>query len=106
MLSNCIFQSIRFPPSMVQVRAAAAAAAKSRLTHCDPVDCSPAGSSVHGILQARILDSVAISSSRGSSGLRDRTLVSGFKPPALAGGFFTTRATTWEAPIYNMIYPR
>ena len=37
------------------------------LTLCDPMDCSPLGSSVHGILQARILQWVAISSSRGSS---------------------------------------
>ena len=37
------------------------------LTLCDPVDCSPPGSSVHGILQARILEWVAISLSRGSS---------------------------------------
>ena len=36
-------------------------------TVCDPVDCSPPGSSVHGMLQARILEWVAISSSRGSS---------------------------------------
>ena len=42
----------------------------------DPVDCSPPGSSVHGILQARILEWVAISFSRGSSLLRDRTQVS------------------------------
>ena len=41
------------------------------LTPCEPVDCSPPGSSVHGILQARILEWVAISSSRGSSRLRD-----------------------------------
>ena len=34
---------------------------------CDPVDCSPSDSSVHGILQARILEWVAISFSRGSS---------------------------------------
>ena len=34
---------------------------------CDPVDCSPPGSSVHGILQARILEWVAVSSSGGSS---------------------------------------
>ena len=34
---------------------------------CDPVDCSPPGSSVHGILQARILEWAAISCSRGSS---------------------------------------
>ena len=37
------------------------------LTFCDPMDCSPPGSSVHGISQARILEWAAISSSRGSS---------------------------------------
>ena len=37
------------------------------LTLCDPIDCSPPSSSVHGILQARILEWVAISFSRGSS---------------------------------------
>ena len=37
------------------------------LTLCDPMDCSPPGSSVHGILQARILEWVAMPSSRGSS---------------------------------------
>ena len=35
-------------------------------THCDPIDCSPPGSSVHGILQARILEWVASPFSRGS----------------------------------------
>ena len=38
---------------------------------CDPMDCSPPGSSVHGILQTRILEWVAMPSSRGSSQLRD-----------------------------------
>ena len=41
------------------------------LTLCDPVDYSPPGSSVHGILQARILERVFISFSRGSSRARD-----------------------------------
>ena len=41
--------------------------AQSCLILCDPVDCSPSGSSVHGISQARILEWVAISSSRESS---------------------------------------
>ena len=50
--------------------------AQSCPTLCNPVDCSPPGSSVHGILQARILEWVAISFSRGSSQLRDRTQVS------------------------------
>ena len=40
-------------------------------TLCDPMDCSPPGSSIHGILQARILEWVAISFSRGSSQPRD-----------------------------------
>ena len=43
---------------------------------CDPMDCSPPGSSVHGILQARVLKWVAISFSRGSSHPRDRTWAS------------------------------
>ena len=49
---------------------------QSCTTHCDPVHCSPPGSSIHGILQARILEWVAISSSRGSSRPRDRTHIS------------------------------
>ena len=49
--------------------------AKSCPTLCDPMDCSLPDSSVHGILQARILDWVAISSSRGSSRSRNRTQV-------------------------------
>ena len=61
---------------------------QSCLTLCDPVDYSPPGSSVHGILQARILEWVAMSSSRGSSWLRDQTCVScGF---CIAGRFFTS----------------
>ena len=47
-------------------------------TLCDPMNCSPTGSSVHGIFQAKILDLVAISFSRGSSQLRDQTPVSCF----------------------------
>ena len=45
-------------------------------TLCDPMDCGPPGSSVHGVLQARILEWVAISLFRGSSQPRDRTRVS------------------------------
>ena len=40
---------------------------QSCLTLCDPMDCSPPGSSVHGIFQARMLEWVAIPSSRGSN---------------------------------------
>ena len=49
--------------------------AKSCLSLCDPMDCSPPGSSVHEILQARILEWVAIPFSRGSSQPRDQTWV-------------------------------
>ena len=52
-----------------------------------PTDCSPPGSSVRGVLQARILKWVAISISRGSSQPRDQTHVSGFS--FTAGRFFT-----------------
>ena len=51
----------------------------SRVWLCDPVDCNPLGSSVHEILQARILES--------------------------AGGFFTTSAT-WEAPQTFLIFKK
>ena len=53
-------------------------------TLCDPMDCNLPGSSVHGILQARTLEWVAVSFSRESSQPRDRTQVS-----RIAGGFFT-----------------
>ena len=43
---------------------------------CNLMDCSPQGSSVHGVLQARILECVAIPFSKGSSWTRDRTHVS------------------------------
>ena len=56
-----------------------------------PMDCSPLGSSVHGIFQARILEPVSISYIRASSQPRDRT--ASLAPPELAGRFFTTSAT-------------
>ena len=56
--------------------------AQSCLTLCDPMDCIPPGSSVHEIFQARILEWLAISFSRGYSQPRDQTLVS-CKSPAL-----------------------
>ena len=46
------------------------------LTLCDPVDCGPPGSSFRGILQARMLEWAAVSSSRGASRPRDQTQVS------------------------------
>ena len=68
--------------------------AQSCLTLCDPMDCNPPGSSVHGILQKRILEWVVMPSSKEFSQPRDHTYIS--MSPALAGGFFTT-STIWEA---------
>ena len=71
------------------------------LTLCDPMDRSLPGSSIHGILQARILEWVALSSSRDfpDSGIEPASLMS----LALADRFFTTSAT-WEAPMDVYVY--
>ena len=61
---------------------------QSRPTLCNPMDCSLPGSSIHGIFQARVLEWVAISFSRGSSWPMDRTWVS-----CIAGRRFTIWAT-------------
>ena len=58
--------------------------AQSCLTLCNPMNCSPSGSSVHGTSQERVLEWVAMSFSRGSSQPRDQTQVF-----HTAGGFFT-----------------
>ena len=54
---------------------------------CDPMDCSPPGSSIHGILQTKILEWVAMPSSRGSSRPRNQTRVS--CSSSVADRFFT-----------------
>ena len=64
---------------------------QSCMTLCNPMNCSPPGSSVHGILRARILEWVAISSSKGSSQPRDSPAP--LPSVALAGRFFTTSTT-------------
>ena len=64
---------------------------QSCLALCNPVDCIPPGSSVHGILQARILGQVAMPSSRGTSQTRDGTCVSWVS--CNGSGLFTTSPT-------------
>ena len=73
--------------------------AQSCLTLCDPMDCSLPGSSVQGILQGRILEWVAMPSSRGYSCLRDQTHVSCVS--STAGRFFTTEPR--EAPTNTVL---
>ena len=67
----------------------------SRVWLCDPMDCSPPGSSVHGILQARILEWAAMLSSRGSSWPRDQT-----RGSCTASGFFTAEPP--GKPMWNI----
>ncbi|CAM9547857.1 unnamed protein product [Rangifer tarandus platyrhynchus] len=67
------------------------------LTLCDPVDRSPPGSSIHGILQARILEWVALPLLQGifpDPGIKPASL----KSHALSGRLFTT-SVTWEDPL-------
>ena len=72
--------------------------AKTCLTLCDPMDCSPPVSSEHGILQARIQEWVAMPSSRGTSWPRDQTCIS-----CIAGRFFTVWATRKDPHLSQLI---
>ena len=69
------FPLLRRMPSF-WIRVQTHAHTQSCPTLCDPMDCSPPGFSVHGILQARVLEWVAISFSRGSSQPKDQTHIS------------------------------
>ena len=70
---------------------------QSYLTLCDPMDSSLPGSSVHEILQATILEWVAMPSSKGSSWTWHWTCIS-----CIAGGFLT-HWTTWKSHVYIVI---
>ena len=74
--SDWEFPSIRERFSALRKKWSVSHSVESLVSLCNPMDCNPAGSSVHGILQARILEWVAISFSRESSWPRDRTWVS------------------------------
>ena len=75
-------------------------AAQSCLTLCDPMDCSPPGSSVHGISQARVLEWGAIAFSKGSSRPRDGTQVC-----HIAGRRFIVWATRETPTTQGSIIP-
>ena len=71
---------------------------QSCLTLFNPMDCSLPGSSVHGISQARILEWVAVPSSRGSSRPRDPSRISYV---SCIGSWFFTLSAAWEAPVFS-----
>ena len=77
-------------PTEIWVVHVPAQSLQSSPTLCNPMNCSPPGSSVPGILQARILEWVAMPSSRGSSQPRDWTHISCVF--CIAGGFFTAES--------------
>ena len=68
---------------------------KSCPTYCNPMGCSPPGSSVHGTFQAKILEWVATSSSRGSARPRDWTHVS------CIGRWILYHWATWESKKFH-----
>ena len=98
LLAESDLQCIRiptFPQSQTNCKYMCAKSLQSHLTLCNPMDCSLPGSRVHGTSQARILEWVALPSSRGifpDPVIEPTSIMS----PALAGRFFTTSAT-WEA---------
>ena len=73
---------------------------QSCLIACDPQDCSPPGSSVHGILQTRIQEWVAMPCSRGSSSPRDQTQLS-----SIAGRVFKAFLSyaQWSIPLNHLV---
>jgi len=75
------------------------ACAQSCTTLCNPMDCNPLGSSVHGIFQARTLVWVAISYSRGSSQPRNWICISYV---SCVGRWILYHCPTWEAYIYDI----
>ena len=101
-------QKASLRPRGVWVCVHACAHAQSCLTLCNPMDYSPSDSSVHGILQARILEWVAISLSQGSSQPRDRTCVScagrRFFTPAPHGNPHRLRLAALINSIYQQIF--
>ena len=96
----CKYSKLFGPPSSTTIEVKVQVlVAQLCLTLCDPMDCSLPGISVHGILQARILEWVAIPFSRGSSQTRDQTQVF-----CIAGIFFTVW-TSREAH-HNCYHPK
>ena len=98
--SGCCLRSVSLGPSNRDNNLSFLCMAAQLLSHVrcfyDPVDCSPPGSSAHGIFQARILEWVAISSSRGSSRPRDQTRISCI---SCTGRWILGHCTTWQAPL-------
>ena len=75
--------------------------APSCRTLCNPMDCCPPGSSVHGIIQPRVLEWIATSSSRGFSRPRDWT---GISCVSCIGMKILYHWATWKAIVSSLLY--
>ena len=91
--------SLCCPPGLWGFKSCCCLVAQSCPTLCKPIDCSPPGSSVHGVLQARTLEWVAIFSSRGSSRPRDGIRVD------CMGRRVLYHTTTWKAQGLTRVAP-
>ena len=87
-------------PSPVIKREVSEVKSLSRVRLCDPMDCSLPGSSIHGILQARVLEWGAIAFSRGSSRCWDQTQVSCI-PGRCFNPWATREAITWATNLQS-----
>ena len=85
MLSRSLSRAISFLDYFSNITVIYSLKVKVKITHSSPTLCNPMDYTAHEILQARILEWVAIPFSRGSSQPRDQTQVS-----RIAGGFFTS----------------
>ena len=94
LLYKVVFASAVGKMNHLCVCVCARACVGSRVWLCDPIDCSPPGSSVHGMSQARILEWAALSSYRGSSWSRDWTHVPWV---SFTGSWILYHCTTWQA---------
>ena len=95
----CSFESFSLPKNLVVViMKLVLCSVQSRLTFCNPMGCSLTGSSVHGTLQLRILEWVAISFSRGSSQSSDPIHVSCI---SCIDKWVLYHCSTWEASYAN-----
>ena len=81
----------------IEVCVCTCSVSQSYLTLCDPIKCGPTASSIHGISQARILERVVISSSRGSSWPMDWTFISCI---SLLVSWILYHCATWEAQMW------
>ena len=98
-------QVLLFTFLMVSCEAHACSVAQSCLTLFYPMDCSPPGFSVHGIFQARILEWIAISSSRGSFSPRDWSCFPwSLSAPALQADFFPL-SLQGSPPVKHWSFP-